>query len=390
MFPEDLRPVCDQQDVDDNALNERNIRAALPGDVLRDSRIRGLHLRVFAGRKTFYLYFRTKAGVERRPKLGDYGSISLSDVRDVAREMLGEVAAGRDPSKERADARGEATLKDLWDEYWKRHGSKKKTSSEDERLWKKFLAPKLGNRKLSGITYPDMDDLHKGIPARVQANRVLALASTMFSFGVRPMEWMTSNPAQGVRRNREAKRRRYMQGGEAFAVAERLRIEAEKSPASVAFIYLLILTGARKGEIAGATWDMVRGNRLVLDDHKTDHTGEQRIIHLPPAAVAVLDRLPRTNGTITGIQNPKKLWEKIRVDAKCPDLRMHDLRHSFASAAISAGLSLPQIGELLGHRSAQTTKRYSHLMDDAAVIAVGSIADRIVLRMQEDEGAKAK
>ena len=130
MFPEDLRPVCDQQDVDDNALNERNIRAALPGDVLRDSRIRGLHLRVFAGRKTFYLYFRTKAGVERRPKLGDYGSISLSDVRDVAREMLGEVAAGRDPSKERADARGEATLKDLWDEYWKRHGSKKKTSSE--------------------------------------------------------------------------------------------------------------------------------------------------------------------------------------------------------------------------------------------------------------------
>ena len=236
MSLETVRPVCDQQ----KTLNEACIKAAEPGDVLRDATIRGLHLRCFADRKSFYLYYRTRAGVERRPKLGDHGSISLAHARKLAKDMLQEVAAGNDPSQARADARAEPTLADLWDEYWKRHGSRKKSSDEDERIWEQYLAP-LATKKLSHITYPMIADLHQKItdrPAPIQANRVLAMLSKMFSFGIRPLEWMSSNPATGVAKNRESKRKRYMKGGEAAAISALLQREAEANPASVAFLYL--------------------------------------------------------------------------------------------------------------------------------------------------------
>lgn len=380
-------------------LNEANIKKAQAGDVLRDAKISGLHLRVFpSGRRSFYLYFRTKAGVERKPKLGDYGTITLAQARAIAGEFWTEIGAGRDPSQARRDAKAESTLEGLWQEYWKRHGSKKKTSTEDKRMWEKFFRappPEPGEpeadqapfnsvalAKLSHLTFTKMDDLHKAITEAsgpIQANRVLALLSTMFNFGIKPLEWVAKNPTEGVKRNKETKRKRYMNGEEAAAIAAVLHQKAQDkhNTGSVAFLYLLILTGARKGEIAKARWTQLHGNKLILDEHKTDQSGEARVIHLPPAAMDLLDRLPRTSGTITGVQSPAKLWQAVREEAKCPDLRMHDLRHSFASAAISAGLSLAQIGELLGHANQSTTKRYSHLMDEAAAKAASSTAAQI-------------
>jgi len=147
----------------------------------------------------------------------------------------------------------------------------------------------------------------------------------------------------------------------------------------VAFIYLLILSGARKGEIAAARPEWLDGDVLRLPDSKTG----EKPVYLPPAAMAVIARLPRTrSGTLTGILDPKKFWEGIRTRAGCPDLRMHDLRHTFASAAISAGLTLAQIGELLGHSSTQTTQRYAHLIEEAAHTAAAQTADVMVARMQ--------
>lgn len=360
-------------------LNERNIKTAQPGDVLRDANIKGLHLRCFPASKAFYLYFRTKAGKERKPKLGDYGSITLAQARKVAQELLAEVAAGRDPSQARADARAEPTAQDLWDEYLKRHVSKKKSAEANERQWRKHLAPRLARLKLSEVTYPIMADLHESMAdTPYEANRVLALASSMFNFGCRPLEWIATNPTKGVKRFKEEKRRRYMEGEEAARIAELLDAAATESPASVAFLYLLILTGARCGEIRDARWDWIKGNVLALPDSKT---GEKNV-YLPPQALEVLARLPRTSATIAGIQSPKKLWERVRRDAGCPDLRMHDLRHSFASAALAAGLSLSQIGELLGHKSTQTTKRYAHLVEEAATAAATAAADRIASSMR--------
>lgn len=365
-------------------LNERNIKTAAVGETLWDSTIKGLHLRVFDSRRSFYLFYRPKTGGQRKPKIGDHGSITLAQARKVAREMLVEVAAGGDPAADRAEARAEPTVADLWAEYWKRKAAKKKSSINDDRHWRLHIEPRFGRMKVKDVTYAMVDDLHKEMAdTPTEANRVLATLSTMFNFAHRPLEWIERNPAHGVERNKERKRKRYMKGEEAAKIAEILHREAKDSPASVAFLYLLILTGARRGEIAKAKWSDLHGNRLVLGEHKTDHTGDERYIYLPPAAMEVLERLPRTSGTITGILTPQKLWERIRIEADCPDLRMHDLRHSFASAAIAAGLSLAQIGELLGHRSTQTTKRYAHLVEEAATAAAGLAADRIMLQMKK-------
>lgn len=368
---------------DQQKLSEQSIKAAKPGDILRDATIAGLHLRCFTESKGYYLYFRTKAGQARRPKLGNYGSITLAQARRMAQEMLAEVGAGRDPVAERHAQKAESTLAELWDEYWKRHGCKKKSGDQDARLWRLHIKPVLADRRLSSIGYTHLDDLHEELKSKpILANRVLALLSKMFSFAYAPLEWTEDrNPAKSVKRFREKKRKRYMRGEEAARIAEALQRESFANPASVAFIYLLILTGARKSEIANAKWSQIDGGRLILQEHKTEASGHDRTIILPKQALDVLAKMPRTSGTITGIKSPQAIWEKIRRQAGCPDLRLHDLRHSFASAAIAAGLTLAQIGELLGHNSTQTTARYAHLVEEAAQAAATRTADVVAQRM---------
>lgn len=358
-----------------SALNEKAARDLAPGQTLNDTVVRGLSLRAFDERKSFYVFYRTKTGTQRRPKIGDWGSITLTQARAAARQMLAEVALGRDPGAVRMEAKAEPRVSDLWAEFWKRHASKKKSGLEDLRQWGLHLAPRFADMKLSAVTYSnvsDMMDAMKETP--YAANRALALLSTMFNFGRRPLEWTARNPTEGVKRYKEAKRERYMRGEETARIVEILDREAAKNPASVVFLYLLILTGARKSEIAAAKWDWVEGNVLKLPDSKTG----AKPVYLPPQALDVMARLPRTRGTITGIKSPQKVWERVRVEAGCPDLRIHDLRHSFASAALAAGLSLAQIGELLGHKTAQTTKRYAHLMEEVGVASATAAADRIM------------
>ena len=369
-------------------LTDRAIRAAASGDVLHDTSVRGLHVRCFPESRAFYLFYRTKAGQQRRPKLGDQGSITLAQARQAAREVLAEVAAGRDPGAERQAARGEATVAELWAEYWRRHGSKKKSGDEDLRMWESYLQPRLGSKKLSAVSYTEMADLHAGMAATpAQANRTLALASKMFNFARRPLEWCEKNPCQGVGRYKERKRRRKASRDEIASIVAALRRELDgPNQASAAFLWLLLTTGARKGEIAAAKWEEIEGNRLLLDVHKTDEGGFSRIIYLPPVALEVLALLPRGNATLTGVSDPKKLWARIRKQAGCPDLTQHDLRRTFASVALSTGqVSLEQVMQMLGHTSAQTTKVYAWLMEDAATAAVGVVADRLMLPVSQKE-----
>lgn len=363
-------------------LNERAIKAAQPGDVLRDATIKGLHLRCFPTKRTFYLWYRTKAGVERKPKLGDHGSITLSQARAVAQQMLAEVALGKDPSQERHALRAEPTVTDLWNEWRKRRGGRKKSADQDERIWRAILEPLFGGTRLSQVSYASVCGMMDEMDERpVQANRALVLLSTLFNFGVAPLEWCDRNPCKKVPRFKEAPRRRYATVEEVVAIAAALERRKATEPRSVAFLYLLILTGARKGEIAAATPAMLDGSVLRLPDSKTG----AKTVYLPPAAVEMIDTMLRpywtARGTLTGILSPKKLWDAVRVEAGCPDLRMHDLRHSFASAALAAGFSLDQIGELLGHKSNQTTKRYAHLVEEMAAKAAADIGGEIAARM---------
>ena len=399
----DVRPAAGRktsrtgQTLTDTAINN-----AQPGDVLRDVELKGLHLRAFPGRKTFYLYFRTKEGVERRPKLGDYGVITLTQARAKARTMLAEIQLGGDPIAVREGAKGEHTVADLWDAYWRHHGQNKKTGEADKWRWHGKLELRIGRVKLSAVTFSTMSDLHKQITEKsgpVEANRVIALASKMFNFAHRPLEWFDGhNPCKGIARNKEKRRRRKAEADELPRLMARLKEELNgRDVASAAFVLFCLLTGARKGEIANTRPENIDGNRILLDEHKTDDGGYARIIYLPQAAQEIIENyLPRGGislvlkkgergpKTLTGILYPKRFWNRIRKDLNLVRngkyLNIHDLRRTFASIAISTGkFSLEQVMQMLGQSSAQTTKTYAWLMDDAHADAVEVIADQTQL-----------
>ena len=361
-------------------MNQADVKNAKPGTTVRDDQVRGLMLRVFDQRRSFYLNFRTKTKVERKPKLGDWPTMTLDQARKIARDMLFEVARGGDPIADRNAAIAAPTVADLWTRYWTEHGSKKKSKKDDQRIYDNNFPDVLKATRVAELTYDEAYALHAYITPRapIQANRTLALFSKMLALSER-FGWRKtgSNPCQHVARNPETKRKRYMSAAEAVVIARLLREAQKDQPAAVAFIYLLIYTGARCGDIVSARWSELDGNVLRLSDGKTG----ARAVQLPQAPLDVLATLPRTSGTLTGIGPPTKLWNRIRREAGCPDLRLHDLRHSFASAALSAGLSLAQIGELLGHKTAETTKRYAHLMEEPAAAAAAATVDIIQQRM---------
>lgn len=364
-------------------LSSSALAAAMPGTILRDGTIPGLHAKVTVTGKRFFLYFRTKGGVERRPKLGDYPIMSVAQARQVAKDLLLKVAMGEDPIAKRQDEKMAPTVKEAIDEYEKKHAGKRKSGAAAVKLLRKYLESKLGNEKVAAIEHRHMAKLHGDLSEKtpVLANRVIQHASKLFSLCETPWRYRTAaqgNPCKGIERNKENKRRRYMTAAEARAVATRLDYYKKDFPAAVAYIYLLILTGTRRGEIWNARWDWLDGNVLRLPDSKTG----AKDVFLPPPAMEIIDQLPRTNGTITGIGPPYKLWYKVRKEAGCPDLRLHDLRHSFASAALAQGLTLEQIGELLGHASTQTTKRYAHLVDATAHAAAARTANAVLADMR--------
>jgi integrase len=358
-------------------LTTAAIKAAQPGAILRDDRIRGLHVRISPQAKAFYLYFRTRSGLERRPKIGDYPVITLERAREIATEWLRVVAGGGDPVAGWKQDREAPTVEDLADKYRKKHAAKKKSKAEDERILDNYVTPRLGKKRVQDVGRADIEALHEAYEETpYQANRVLALCSKMFALAEKwEMRPHNSNPCHGIARFKEQKRRRYMRPGEAKLVFDALTKHRSAYPQSAAFLLLLMFTGARPSEIASARWSDYHGNRIELTAHKTDQDGAPRVIFLPPQAVEVIEALPRTGGAIVGIQSPRRLWRLIVKETGLTDLRMYDLRHSFASAGLASDMTLGQIGELLGHRSTQTTHRYAHLMEERGVAQATRAAD---------------
>jgi len=354
-------------------LNNSTIKSVKPGITLHDSRFRGLQLRAFKGRTSFYLYYRTRDGKERRPKLGDYPTIKLAQARDNAREMLALVAQGKDPMGDLKTTRVAPNMKELCEKYLAEYAPRKKSAITDQININTHILPFLGKMRVKDIDIPDIEALHKSMSDYpTSANRVRSLCSKIFNLAEKwKYRERYTNPCFQVTRYPEKKRRRYMTPKEAEKISKGLTKYKDTNPEAVAFIYLLIFTGARKGEIANARWEWLDGNKLNLPDSKTG----AKTIHLPQQAIDIINSLPRYKETIVGIKDPTRLWRKIRSEAGCTDLRLNDLRHSFASAGITAGLTLPQIGELLGHSDSRTTSRYAHLVDDMAATAANETAN---------------
>lgn len=371
-------------------LTKRTVDAIAPAAkdfFVFDDEIAGFGLRVMASGKKSYMVQYRSGGRTRRVTFGRHGTITPDEARKKARELLGAVAKGENPAEEAATQRKSPTMASLCERFMAEHVAhrcKPSTQAEYRRSVDFFIKPAIGAHRVGDVARPDIAKLHhdlRHIP--YQANRTLGVLSKLFNlaevWGLRPDG---SSPCRHVKKYREDKRERYLSPEELSRLGAALvEIEAEsvETRSAVNAIRLLVLTGCRLGEIQTLKWSYVVGNMLKLPDSKTG----AKTIYLGPAALAALtkiERLPDNPYVITGklpgqhLTDMQRPWRRIRTRAGLDDVRIHDLRHSFASMAVAHGESLPMIGKLLGHSQVQTTARYAHLADDPMQAAAARVS----------------
>jgi integrase len=266
------------------------------------------------------------------------------------------------------------TLQELFDRHYLPYCAvhlKDKTVAEYSRLWERNLRPMMGDRTIDTITFSDVEGVHLFIKGRVQANRALALLSGAFSYAVQ-RGLVPANPCRGIRRNKEKGREFFYTPAQTKAI---LKAAWASDDVAHRYIALELLTGVRPGELLDSGPHWRHGGVLRTPDGKTG----ARTIFLSPAASAFLEALPaREDGRyFPPGMSLRRPWERLCKLAKVPQARLYDLRHTYASAALAAGTSLPVIGQLLGHRKAQTTMRYTHLAPDVGLEAAAKAAERM-------------
>ncbi len=383
-------------------ITKRLIDATAPAksDVyVWDDELAGFGFRVKAsGVKSYIVQYRNAHGRSRRITVGKHGVLAPDEARTRARLLLAEVERGGDPAEDKQTGRQTPTFKEVAGRYMEEHAAAKKkprSVKEDRRLLDRVILPVFGSRQLADITRADIAKFHHAQKsAPYQANRAVALLSKIFNlaekWGLRPDG---TNPTRHIEKYKEHKKERYLSPeelsrlGVALADAEAAKVEL---PQAIVALRLLILTGARLSEILTLKWDYVDLDRreMTLPDSKTG----KKTVQLGEPAVELLESIPRHIGSPYVIPGQKAgqhliglphIWMRIRDKAGVPDVRIHDLRHSFASSAAQAGMSLPFIGALLGHRELATTNRYVHLMSDPLKVAANTVSTKIAETMNK-------
>jgi integrase len=411
-------------------LSKDSVDRAAPGDkryVVWDTKLRGFGVRIEAApstTKTFIFRYRAgggRRGTLRQYKLGRYGDITPDEARKAAKEAHRRISAGEDPQAERAADRAILTIGELCDLYVAEGCETKKptTKALDQIRIDGFIKRRLGTRKITDVTNADVERLRTDIaggkmaggklsneelallkrkdrPADLEqlpigrrvrggktaATKVVKILSAMYGFAIR-RKLCAENPCEGVDLYADTKRDRFLSPAEMGKLGDALTAaEAEGAqPGHVAIIRLLCLTGARKNEIAQLRWSEVNFDLgiLQLADSKTG----AKAIRLGAAALEILAGVkrgaspwvfPDPRDRDQPIRNLNWAWVGIRKRAGMEDLRIHDLRHSFASFGIAGGSGLYLIGKLLGHAHVQTTQRYAHLADDPVREAANRIS----------------
>ncbi|HXP73661.1 MAG TPA: tyrosine-type recombinase/integrase [Stellaceae bacterium] len=387
-----------------------------------DGALKGFGLRVKStGAASYFVQYRNEQGRTRRLVLGRVGELTPDEARELAADKLGQVRKGGDPSADRHAARKSMTVTELADLYL-RDGPAEKPNKKlsswvtDRSNIERHIVPLLGRKLAKGLTPADVarfqTDIAKGKSAtdiktgfrgraiveggKGIAARTLAVLAAMLQFGV-ARGALETNPAKGVRPFKGEKKVRFLSESEVSRLADTLnalRAERMVSPAALAAIRLLLLTGCRKGEILTLKWEYIDFDRgcLNLPDSKTG----AKTVPLAAAALELLAEIPQVSswvipaasgtGHFVGLQ---KAWKRVRTRAGFPDLRLHDLRHSFASFAVADGATLYMVGKVLGHRQSRTTEVYAHLSDDPLRALANRTAARIASAMKGAEaGAK--
>jgi integrase len=395
-------------------ITKRLVDSLAPRDrefIVWDTDVRRFGIRVrCTGSKFYVLRFRI-GGHQRWVTIGEHGDPWTPDTaREEGLRLIGLKAAGKDPAAERDTGKTMPTLEEFSkryvDEYAEPH-KKLRSLAEDRGNLRRVILPALGRLRLDRITRADVTRFHLSRKDRpTNANRCLALLSHLFTMAEKwGLRSQGTNPCRHVERFRETKRERFLSDVELARLGSAL-VEAEKlgeagkeggeSPFAVAAVRFALFTGARASEVLSLTWPAVGlGTGTVrLTDSKTG----VKTLYLNPPALDVLKRLPRVAENphvIVGGRKDKALtlsgleqvWQRIRTRARLEDVRLHDLRHSFASVAAAAGNSLLIIGTLLGHAQSATTQRYAHLSADPLRAASSRIGRRIAAAMKNSRNS---
>lgn len=371
--------------------------------IFYDGELPGFGVRVTsAGSRTFILNYRSRrTGRERRYSIGPCDRWKVAAARKEAERLRRIVDLGGDPLGDlEADRAAEAEEKlrrksvdALCDEFEKQHlPSLRPATQKFYRLaLKNHVRPALGKKRIEDVTRDDVEDLHKTLTARGQrhqANQVTTLMGVLFKYALK-LGWRTGeNPARDVEKNTLEGRERYLTPAETKRLAQAVDKLEDKQAAAI--IKVLMLTGSRIGETLRMRWEQIDFHRAIWTKPAAT-TKQKRIHHLPLTApvLTILSGLRDQQGDPTtqwvfpgrskdGHRNDLRVaWDTALEAAEIANLRIHDLRHSFASTLAGGGFSLPLIGAALGHSRIETTQRYSHLADDPLRHAMTRAADMI-------------
>lgn len=341
-----------------------------------DPETKGFGVRVApGGTKAFVVQYRDGTKTVRKT-LGTFPTMAVDRARDAAKDVLAANRLGDTLPIMRGGGKPFGDVLDLFIANAKAKKAKRTAVDYEARIDSR-IRPKFGGKRIGQITRLEIERWHESLAETPsQANHLLTILVAVFSYAAKnKLIKHSDHPALGISKYRENKRERYLtldevaEFGKALAELESARTV---SPWAAAALRLLILTGARSGEILGLKWSYVDLAHAVLrlPESKTG----PKVIKLSIAAVDVLKGVPRIEGVdfviagrrhgeaMTSLQRP---FGEVCTVAKIAGLRIHDLRHSAASIATSGGIGLPVVGALLGQSQAYTTQRYSHIHDDA-------------------------
>ena len=375
------------------------LRATGKGAVLWDRDLPGFGVRVHGtGRKVYVVQARGPAG-SKRLTLGRHGELAPIQARKQAGIVIGRIKRGEDPKPKSPEP--QPNVAGLAERFMQVHVAPncKATTAE---LYRGFIdnhiLPTLGGKPIESVGREDVAALHFELRDRPgTANGTIRTLSQMF---LKAVQWGLmpegSNPCRSIRKYRLRSHERYLTVDE-YRRLGRILKDGEAngwiSEAAVAALRLLMLTGCRRDEILTLRWDDVdrSARELRLRDSKTGPA----MVALTSAVESVLDGIERVPGNpwvFTGTQPGRRLmtlkstWRRVRNQAGLEDVRLHDLRHSYASRALALGESLTIIGKLLNHVQMQTTARYAHLMLDAEKAAAARVGDTIAAQVAGHRG----
>jgi integrase len=385
----------------DGPLSDAMVRRlALPekgNHITWDTALSGFGIRVTAGgcKSYVYDYYVRGSGRRRRFTIGQFPTWTSGAARIKARELRRRVDNEEDPLGDIKEARAAETVDDLADRFVEEHLLPKRrqsTISAYQSILKKYIRPHFRHLKVRDVAFEHIDALHRHVTkigGPYTANRCIAVCSKMFNLAIR-WNMRTDNPVRGIERNAEIERKRYLDSDELARLVKALAEYPDQQSANV--IRLLMFTGARKSEILAMRWADADLNTGIWT--KLGSTTKQKTDHIVPLSAPALQLLkdiqkqqtakrhtlgqwvfPANSKTGHAI-DPRYGWNALCRAAGITNIRIHDLRHSFASLLGSGGASLPLIGAILGHSNPKTTARYVHLFQNpqrAAVDQVGAI-----------------